>query len=81
MNSYSMAQPSPPVLNLWALSGEIGIILALPLVVLIIAGVKLDKYLGTTPLFIILAMIVSAVSSTILIARKIKRMNNETTKV
>lgn len=63
-------------LNLWALSGEIGLVLAIPLVLLLLLGIKIDRWLGTTPLFIIAAIILSLGSSTIMIGRKIKRLNH-----
>lgn len=61
-------------INVWGTAGEIGILIALPLVVLLLLGIKLDKKLGTTPLFIIVALIGSMVLSTIAIARKIKKI-------
>lgn len=64
-----------PLLNVWALAGEIGFILAVPLVILVFLGVKVDAYFSTTPLFIILGMLLSGVASTISIARKVKRLN------
>jgi F0F1-type ATP synthase assembly protein I len=60
--------------NVWALAGEVGFIIALPLVILVLVGVKLDTYLGTTPLFIILGMILAGVASTISITRRVKRL-------
>jgi F0F1-type ATP synthase assembly protein I len=67
-------QKPQPHLNVWALAGELGFIIALPLVLLVLLGVKADAYFGTTPLFIIAGMILSAVASTISIARKVKRL-------
>lgn len=79
-----MASPTEPkkpdtpnivqTINVWSTAGEIGVIIALPLVVLLLLGIKLDKKLGTTPLFIIIALIGSMVLSTVAIARKIKRL-------
>lgn len=64
-------------INVWSTAGEVGLLIALPLVLLILLGIKLDKKLGTTPLFIIVAMISSMVLSTIAIARKIRQLNNK----
>lgn len=79
-----MASPTEPkkpdtptivqTINVWSTAGEIGVLIALPLVVLLLLGIKLDKKLGTTPLFIIVALIGSMVLSTVAIARKIKRL-------
>lgn len=60
--------------NVWALAGEIGLLLALPLVILVPLAVKLDKTLNTVPLFIIGSLIISMVISTLAVQRKIKRI-------
>jgi F0F1-type ATP synthase assembly protein I len=67
-------QKQPPLHNVWALAGELGFIIAVPLVVFVIVGVKADAHFNTTPLFIIAGMLLSAVISTISVARKIKRL-------
>jgi F0F1-type ATP synthase assembly protein I len=64
----------PPLINVWGLAGEIGFILALPLVILVMLGVKADTYFGTTPLFIIVGMLVSMIISAIAITRKVRRL-------
>lgn len=68
------SRPTPRLLNVWAIAGEVGFIIALPLVVLVLLGIKLDKALGTTPLFIIGGMVLAMVVSTVAIARKVKRL-------
>lgn len=60
--------------NVWALSGEIGLLLALPLVILVPLAVKLDKAVGTVPLFIIGSLFLSMIISTLAVARKIRRV-------
>jgi F0F1-type ATP synthase assembly protein I len=55
--------------------GELGLIIATPLVVIILAGIWLDKKLNTTPLFIIVGILLSITTSAITIGRKIKRLN------
>ncbi len=73
-------QPSPkpvneaPLINVWSLASELGLIIALPLVVLVLIGIKLDKYFNTLPLFIILGMLLSFAVSAVSIARKIRRL-------
>lgn len=65
---------TPPLLNVWAIAGEVGLIIALPLVGLLLLGIKVDKRLNTTPLFIMVALVSSMVISTVAIARKIRRI-------
>lgn len=61
-------------INVWALAGEIGLLLALPLVILVPLAVKLDKAVGTMPLFIIGSLILSMIISTLAVARKIRKI-------
>jgi len=63
-------------INVWGIAGEIGLIIAVPLVILVLIGVKLDKTLGTTPLFIIIGILLSMVTSTLTIARKIRQIDS-----
>ncbi len=65
----------PPVLNVWAIAGEIGFIIAIPLIALVLLGIKLDKTFGTTPLFIIFGMLLAALVSIISITKKVKKLN------
>lgn len=62
------------LLNVWGLAGELGLLIAIPVVVLVLAGVWLDKKLGTLPLFIIVGIVVSMIVSTVAVARKVKRV-------
>jgi F0F1-type ATP synthase assembly protein I len=62
------------LINVWALAGELGFLIALPLVALVLVGIKMDTYFGTMPLFIICALPLSMLLSGIAIARKIKRL-------
>ncbi len=73
-----MPREKVSAINMWAMSGEIGWKITIPLVVLVILGIKIDKILGTTPLFIILGMILALVISGIAIARMIKRVSART---
>lgn len=75
------AAPSKPLsieLNLFALSGEIGLQLALPLLVFMVIGIKLDRAHHSAPLFILMAIALSLSTSVILIARMIMRVNRAT---
>lgn len=64
--------PPMKILNVWALAGEIGFLLALPLVILVPLAVKLDKMLNTLPLFIIGSLILSMIISMVAVSRKVK---------
>lgn len=61
-------------MNVWALSGEVGLLLALPLVILVPLAVKLDKSLHTMPIFIIGSLILSLTISMIAVSRKVKKI-------
>jgi F0F1-type ATP synthase assembly protein I len=60
---------------MWALAGELGFLIALPLAITAVIGVKVDRWLGTTPLFIILGMLLAAVISALAVRRKIKQVS------
>lgn len=62
------------ITSVWALAGEIGLLLSLPLVILVPLAVKLDRAWDTLPLFIIGSLLLSMVISTIAVARKIHRI-------
>lgn len=55
--------------------GELGFIIAIPLIVTILAGIWLDKKFNTTPFFIIVGILLSITTSSIAIGRKIKQLN------
>jgi F0F1-type ATP synthase assembly protein I len=65
----------PRTVNMWALAGELGFLIALPLAITAVIGVKVDRWLGTTPLFIILGMLLAAVISALAVRRKIKQVS------
>jgi len=59
----------------WVLAGlvgEIGLTLALPLVILVPLAVKLDRAMHTVPLFIIAGMSLSLLISSLVIFRRLK---------
>jgi len=68
-------QSPPPSINLLALAGELGFLIAVPLVVLVVVGVKIDEWLHTKPLFIIGGMLVAGVITSVAVFRKIKKLN------
>lgn len=61
-------------INVWALAGEIGLLLALPLVILVPLAVKADRAFGTLPLFVLGSLMLSLVISSLAVARKVKRV-------
>jgi F0F1-type ATP synthase assembly protein I len=66
--------PGVPVIRVWALAGELGLLIVIPLLILLLIGIRLDRSFGTTPLFIIAGLILSFVVSAIAIARKVKKV-------
>lgn len=68
--------PPAPVIRVWVLAGELGLLIVIPLLVLLLVGIRLDKAVGTKPLFIIVSMILSFIISAIAIARKIRKVQN-----
>lgn len=70
-----MKPKNPSPLNVWAIVSELGFMIAIPLVVLVVIGVRLDRYFNTTPLFIIIAILVAPIISGVAVWRKIKSIN------
>ena len=66
-----------PVIRVWALAGEVGFLIVIPLLVLLLIGIRLDRWANTMPLFIIISLILSFITSAVAIARKIKRIQEE----
>ena len=60
--------------NIWMLSGELGFLIALPLVVASVVGVNMDKAWGTMPVFTLVGMFLAAAFSTAVIIRKLKKL-------
>ena len=56
--------------------GEVGLIIALPLVFFVLIGIKIDQIFKTTPLFIIVSMFFAIFLSTMALKKKIKGLNN-----
>lgn len=55
--------------------GELGFLIAVPLVITILGGIWLDKKFNTLPLFIIVGILLAITTSAIAIGRKIKKLN------
>ncbi len=73
--SETLIMPPMKILNVWALAGEIGLLLALPLVILVPLAVKLDRSFQTLPLFLMGSLILSMVISTVAVSRKVKQVS------
>jgi F0F1-type ATP synthase assembly protein I len=58
--------------NVISLVGELGFIIALPVIVLALGGRMLDKRFDSSPLWLIVGIIISLVISSILVFRKTK---------
>lgn len=67
------SQPMPMV-KVWALAGELGLLIVIPLLILLFIGIWLDRLAGTKPLFIIVGLALSFITSTVVIARKIQEI-------
>lgn len=72
-----LAGGAAPIVRLWALAGEVGFLIVIPLLVLLLIGIRLDRWADTMPLFIIISLILSFIISAVAIARKIKRIQGE----
>jgi F0F1-type ATP synthase assembly protein I len=70
-------QRNHPQLNVWVMSLDAGLKIAAPLVICELIGIKLDKTYGTTPFFIISALIFSFFVSTVILFRDVKRLNSQ----
>ncbi|OGD66687.1 hypothetical protein A3F08_01950 [Candidatus Berkelbacteria bacterium RIFCSPHIGHO2_12_FULL_36_9] len=65
--------------NLWyVLSelGQLGFIIAIPVAILAYFGAKLDKIYQTSPLFLLIGIVFSIITSSIVIYRKIKKLES-----
>lgn len=56
---------------------QLGLIIALPLVILALGGRLLDRHLNTSPLFLLLGIFLSLISSTLAIYRYVKIINRD----
>jgi F0F1-type ATP synthase assembly protein I len=63
---------SKSLLQTISLSLQLGFTIALPLIIFAIGGRILDKKFGSTPLFLLVGIILALIISTILIYQKIK---------
>lgn len=61
-----------PLLNALGLAWQLGYTIAIPLVILALLGRLLDKYLNSSPLFLLAGVIMSIIVTTWLIYRKVK---------
>ncbi len=59
-------------LKLWGIIGEIGFLIAVPLVVLLFIGIGVDKLTGTKPLFTLVSLPIALLLSTLAVAKKVR---------
>lgn len=60
--------------KVWTLAGELGYMIAIPIVLLALAGRLADKQFGTAPWLMLLGIIVSVFLSSAIIYKKIKKI-------
>jgi len=58
--------------NLLGLGIQIAVIVALPLIVLLLAGIALDRKLGTMPIFMIVGILIAMTASSAMLYKKLK---------
>lgn len=58
----------------WALAGELGYTIAIPIVIFALLGRFADKTLGTSPWLLLLGILISIFASSYLIYRKMKEL-------
>lgn len=67
-------------IGIWSalgLAGQIGYVIAIPIIILALLGRIADSRLGTTPLFLLLGMFLAVATSSIWIYYKSKKMLKE----
>lgn len=70
------AQYTTP-LALLRLVTELGFIISLPLLVMVVIGVRLDRWLEKSPLFLLIGIFIAALFSTLLVVQKVKKASQE----
>lgn len=64
-------------INLWSIASELGVKFAVPLVIFMLIGIKVDRTLQTTPLFMIAGVVLSMALSVYFVYDILKRVNKE----
>lgn len=74
-SSQSTFETEPPLTtaNLISFASEIGFSIAIPLAGFVFVGHILDKNTGTSPMFIIVGLLLSLITTSIIILTKIKK--------
>ncbi|MFA6160700.1 MAG: AtpZ/AtpI family protein [Patescibacteria group bacterium] len=72
-NSMSLGQA-------FSLAWELGYLMAIPLVLFALGGRLLDKYLNTSPTFLMFGIVISIIASSILVALKATKIISGITK-
>jgi len=58
----------------WSLVFELGYLIAIPLVVCAIGGRMLDRYCDTSPIFLLIGIVVAMVVSGVMVMQRIRNM-------
>lgn len=61
------------LLSIWAVAGQVGFAIAVPIVGLTLLGIYADRMFSTTPLFIIIGIIVSIPVAILVVRNLIRR--------
>lgn len=61
----------------FGLAWEMGYLMAIPLVLLALGGRLLDRFLGTSPIFLLIGIVLSIIMSSVLLARKAMEIINQ----
>lgn len=70
-------RPPAPIIHVWALAGELGLLIVIPLLILLLIGIRIDRWAGTTPLFIIAGLVLSFLVSSVAIFKKVQRIQDK----
>ena len=76
--SKELSKPKKITLDfsLFGMAGEIGLLIAIPVAIIIPITVKIDKYFETLPLFIIVGLFLSMIVSFIAVKRKVNKIQS-----
>ncbi|HSX25361.1 MAG TPA: AtpZ/AtpI family protein [Candidatus Andersenbacteria bacterium] len=64
-------------LSLLSLVGELGFIIALPLLIMVFVGIQLDRWFNVPHVFLIIGMLFAALCSSIIVLRKVMKASKD----
>ncbi|MBU2566589.1 AtpZ/AtpI family protein [Patescibacteria group bacterium] len=83
MENVTNPQPKDSGLSTWqalSFAWEMGYSIAIPLVLLALGGRLLDKYLDTSPIFLLIGIVLSIIASSITAGMKAMKIINQVDK-